>query len=742
MKNILRLAAGTALSRDVRQRWRQVSVIGSSIIVTITLLGAVGLLSAVAAAYDHSAARSPQELIPKATDSWIEDEKAPPPDGAAVRIVPRGTIVDGKQVPTVWIDPLPGHEDDPAIVPPGLTTLPGPGEAALSPGLLADGHRAEHFGWTTSDAGSGPRGTIGDEGLMTASEPLVYVRPAQGRSLDNGTTPIFATGFGSAAATADAGNGQAYDAFALDPEALPMRQMLQGLALFVALPSIVLMVSGARARSAVRDHRLALLVTFGIRERTARSVLATETALLSAIGIVVGAVVFALVSPHLSHIPHTSISLLPGTLGAPWWTYPLVAAGILVTAGACGALGRIRPNGHAPRGRRPRLVFAAGLAVSLTCVLASALKTNPLALVLPTPQQASSVLFGIGTFGTAIFTPLAIPALTWLVAGMLRNLRRPAIWAAGRRLRFDAVRLSRIASTLSLLIVLVSVATATLAASRASQTDEAGPDDRTQVSSVSWRDPSRGDLARAEESLKDEGVEALVLPIQREDDSKGPAPDTVVVDDCRDFATFVGKDPHGLCTPGHEKALADQVQARTGHQPATGPGLDTGDNSLDVLVLSHGNIDPGTLQRAWGWLPGLNLDARSSDISAPYPIQQWLTVGALVAFAVLGIAAFREIGDRLVEDAERDRTYLRIGLGSGTVDMLGAVVAVVPLLVGSAAAFVGSVLIAYGGQVSAITKGNLGELSLIAATTVIAAGVVVVLTIPSRRAMRIGSPDR
>lgn len=462
--NALRFAARVAFSRDRRHRWRQISLLGSSFLAALAVLASISLLSAVSSAYDRSAQRAPDLIPPVVTGDLATDENAPPPEGAKLRLVTRGTVIDGVQVPTIWIEPLPGHEDDPAIIPVGLDALPAPGEAVLSPGLTAAGHRAEDLGWQPSQAGAGPDGTIGPDGLMTASEPLIFVRPAEGRTLDVGTTPQYAQSFGKLPRI-DAETGEqvsaSQDSYAPDPELLPSPLTLQGILGFLLLPALVLLVSSARARSAVRDQRLGFMVTLGIREGVARAVLAGEAAILAVTGALFGSVLYTLVSPFLAHIPATSIAVLPGELTVAWWGPAAAVLSVGGIAAVCGALGRLERRQRRRRRSRPRLLFIAALAVALMFVVVSAFTPTLLGSLTDTPQRAQGLLFGIGTLVTLLAFPLAVPGMTWLVARRLAASRRPALWVAARRLRVDAVHLSRIASVVGLLIVTASVATST-----------------------------------------------------------------------------------------------------------------------------------------------------------------------------------------------------------------------------------------------------------------------------------------
>ena len=279
------------------------------------------------------------------------------------------------------------------------------------------------------------------------------------------------------------------------------------------------------------------------------------------------------------------------------------------------------------------------------------------------------------------------------------------------------------------------MATSAWAASRATQTGEQPTSESTHVLQASWRAPERDDLSQARTALAAEGVDALVLATQVEDDSKGPTPNTVVIEDCRSFVDYFAADDSALCDEGARSSFARFVSDHTGHAPA-GPSPSTDSHFIDVLIVSRAPIKHEMVQKAWGRFPGLNIDARAAEMTAPLPLQQWIIVGGLTALLILGLAAVREIGDRAVSDAERDRTYLRIGIDAPAVDLLAWIVMLLPLLTGMVVAFTASVIIAYSGELLSITRGNLLQLTVISTVALFLAALVIAITIPVRRAMR------
>lgn len=696
----VRFALAVAFSRDRRALWRQVSLIVGSAIAVVTVLLTVAVPLASSEGYQHGAARSPLY-----TASTPDGGVGSSPDGAKVEIVSRGTLAAGQQVATVWIRPAAGHESDPDVVPPGLTELPAPGEAVLSPGLIASGVTAEDLGWASSDAGSGANGSIGLDGLMTASEPLIYVRPAEGRSLGEGGAVYYATGFGPE-------QSEGYPAFAMDPELLTARTMLLGSIGVLLLPGLVVLISSARARSGVRDQRLGLMIAFGVREGVARRILAIEAGSLALVGAAIGAGIYALAALGREvPIPGTSLRLLPGALSVPWFASVMAVLGVAVVAAAVSASGRVITRYGTSSPRRPRAFWAGLLGVCLVGIVASGTSLNPLSLFTPNPEQASLWLFALATLVALVATPLAVPVLCYWVAGLFRESSRPALWAASHRIRHNAVHLARIPAILALLVVISSTATAIWGASVLTQQE--GRESAQTTVNLSWRDPQPSDIEQIQAVLDRADLPIVALPTVTQDDSDGPVQDKVLVPDCDLFVDRFAGDAAQLCGEGATQDYANFVLDHTGSELTTGEA-EIVDGSCAVRLVSPQAISVTDIQEHLAWLPGLNIDLRPGDVTQPYPTAQWAIAAGVMAMIILGLAAIREVGDLSVEDGARDMSYLRLGLSARTVDVLAWASLLVPLSVSLVASVIVAAVISYSGEMSSITHGDYVRLLLVA----------------------------
>ena len=205
-----------------------------ALLAATAVLG-IGFISAVAvnAVYDGRSARETARLpvsppgpsAASAQELWAEESDT----------------VAGRQFSVILISPLTAD----APLPPGVARWPGPGEAVLSPALLADGSAegiATRYGRVV--------GSIAPSGLSGPGERLAYVRPAA-NLLPQRMDPVIGYGptdeppFGDAL--------QAKPAWMFAP-------LLGGL---ILLPAAVLLLVAARTGSRGRDRRLALATVLG-----------------------------------------------------------------------------------------------------------------------------------------------------------------------------------------------------------------------------------------------------------------------------------------------------------------------------------------------------------------------------------------------------------------------------------------------------------------------------------------------
>ncbi|MBO3751931.1 hypothetical protein J5X84_38175 [Streptosporangiaceae bacterium NEAU-GS5] len=289
-------------------------------------------------------------------DAWMATSGTPGA-GASLLWRARSDGYAGREIERVDVAPLGAR---PAL-PPGLTSLPGPGELAVSPAL-------RRLLETTPQERLGRRypgrivATVGDAALRSPDSLVVFVghdparlaaEPDVVRVAKIGTTPqsVSLTQLGRVAA----GLGAA--------------------ALLV--PILVLIGSATRLAAARREQRLAAMRLAGATPGQVRGVAVAEGLLGALLGMVLGFAGFALVRPYAAGFPIDGATFFPDDLKPAWWAVALVAAGVpvLVTGAALLALRRVRvsPLGVARQADpgRQRLWRIVPLAVALVAFAAS-----------------------------------------------------------------------------------------------------------------------------------------------------------------------------------------------------------------------------------------------------------------------------------------------------------------------------------------------------------------------------------
>lgn len=655
---LVKVAIRLAFSRRPEQRWRQVSVAAGALVGTLVALLALGLVHVAADARATIAARSPV---------W-----ATTPAEATLWVSLRGLVLDGEQLPVVWLHPEPGHEDDLANVPPGLDALPEAGSAVLSPGLVAAGWSAADLGLAASDVGSGPDGTIGSDGLVSATDGWVYARPAAGRDLGEGGALLATIGYDGPGPRADL---EAY------PDIPGVARLGLMVAALLVAPAAVVVVSSSRSLSPARAARARTLYLLGIAPGRTRRLLGIETAAVALPGVLAAVAAWVGWLSHVTVLPLTGTVLLSGAMhvGAP--AVAGVGLIVLVLLGVSGAV--VRPDRASLRRRvRPvRPWTGVPLVVALTAMGGSQL--------VPVDSPARAVLLFAGLFLTFVALPMGLPVIAAHAGRALGARGTAARWLAGRRLQIGSWNLTRPAAVVGLLVFIGGAAFAVYARMTAPDPD-AVADSPVAAVDVGWRDPRPGDVDTVRERLGD----YLVLPTVA-DDQREP---TATVPSCAAVTALAQRIGTPACAGDDlDPALIERFRALT-HRLLV---VDDGTSRLaddGVLVIDTSGVGaPDDLPRILmhrlaGDLPALNVTAVTASTPLT-PDVGWLTACCLVAAILLAAALNREIGDRAIGALTADRSLGQLGLSAreiGAVErwsLLTPVVAAIPLGYLAAAAF-------------------------------------------------------
>lgn len=680
----LRLAVRMAYSRDLRARWRQLSVIASLFLGALMLLIAASVIAGVARSEADLRHRSPV---------WAAPEEPP-----ALLIRARAIIVDGTQVPVTWLEPG-GRQPGPGytVVPPGLDRLPGPGEMVISPGLLSRGIDAPSLGMRSSTAGAGGGPAIGADGLATMSEPLIYARPREGQSLGREGVLLPFRGYGL--------RGPAEPtAWTTQPPLIGSGIAPYGVVLLLIIPALIVLVLGGRALSPTRTDRAATLMRLGVATSQVRRLLAVETASLALPGAVLGFCAWWLLVASTTNVPMVGTVLKEGTFALPLTITAPILLGAVGVASAASSV--VSTRGRAPRPVRwwEMLPLIAGAAL----------------VVLAWVGRFSGTMLGVGTVVLFIGVLVATPPITAVLGSAMGHHQAPRVWLAGRQLAFSPRNSARPAALLGALILVGCSSVAvygTLLDGRLEGTPSAG----TVVSYVDW--VGAGNTSWADVVAAAASMDAAVLTVSH--DAAGTV--SANFDDCAPAASRA-------CTVLRSEASLALLESN---------GIETTRQigSLDpeaALVVSDARMtDASTYQAFAAIAPALNIrQLAKTELAAPLYFK-WLLLAWLVTTGALSVAVLREVGDRVMRLTWTDRGIMvRAGLRENELVSVTRVSTLIPLGAGAFLGFCAGCLVAFSGRTNRITVVDLPALTtyLLVAFLISAATALFVLRIVREKA--------
>ena len=276
-----------------------------------------------------------------------------------------------------------------APLPPGVTKWPAPGEAAVSPAVLADlsPRDLDLFGRISS--------VIGSAGVEVPRERRVYLRPTAHAFSPDQMEPI--DGFGGRRDSAWYGAGVLY--------AAPLWGVNALVAATLIAPALVALALAAGLDGEARERRTRLLTAMGAGRRQRAVVDVAEAAPAVLIGTVVGALLTALICIRDVPIAGLDAQLSSSDARAAWPKLLLALAATPAIAFGCVVLVRARP-----RWRRRRNLMALDLKPQLGRAgfcLAAALAT----VWLPAQSGSAStrtLIYGAGTIIVAVTLPALV----------------------------------------------------------------------------------------------------------------------------------------------------------------------------------------------------------------------------------------------------------------------------------------------------------------------------------------------
>lgn len=665
MMTILKFATRLALSRDRRQRWRQVSVVSAALLATFSICLGAGIVLAAHSSETRLSTRAP---IPAG------------PDDVRMNIALRGFTLGSREVSIRWIVPVPGHEDDPGTIPPGLNSLPELGAAVASPGLLELGVTPQALGFAPSSSGTGTNGAIGDEGIGSRDELLLWARPSEGRSF--GTDGIV-LGLSRFATAADVAQARPDDHLSSAYPLPRTKEMTVLVIFFVVVPALVMAGLGARAQSEVRAERSEFLLRLGVRQRVVRSLLAMEGLFLGLTGAIAGAIGYAIVGPRIPAVPLSGTEVVPGDFAVSMEV--CAALGLAVTlliVTVSGAMRLVPSTRHRPARKVSRWRFVP-LTIGLACIAS-----------VGSVGAGGSPVFVLGVLLLAASLPWATPAVSAALARRLKASPRGSIWLAAARVEYAPTQTSRVAALLSLVVYLGATSVAIYTGPLGATDDGTSSEDSSLGAYyVGWLGEHPGDLETLTDRFAAEDSSVVVLPVDSTSETTSGQP-AVVVRNCTELAPIEAAIGGPACdASGRVTTNALEVLRETLHlDPVTGADAaryhgPAAPVLYAALVLAPHAISEVEIYHAGSFLPALNVVDLLESTVVWSPIAAWTAAGWFISIALLSFAIVRELVERS-RAVHRDGMRLaRVGFDRHEAERVNRWTLYIPVM--------GSVLVSY-----------------------------------------------
>lgn len=635
MSNPWKLALRFAFSRQGPARWRRWSVIASSVLAAFLAMMAAGTLSAAHHVDIRRDLRMPE---------WSASS-----DEAGFLASAGISQLHNKQFTVLWVEPGPEFSD--SIVPPGLARFPGPGEAAVSSALAREGITAKALGFDPAATTSGRHGVIGDDGVPSADEYFVYIRPAPGTSLGDPEQLLPFSGYAQTPDTGWAGT-EWFDLDAPYPVAAALAPMVL---LMLLVPALFVMGTGLRMHSAHREERLRILAELGLPDRKLRRLQQRENLVLVIPGALVGALLWQSLAAGGVQFPGTPAAAYRAEAMAPWWTvsgWLLICIGVVMMASVLEAMrSRRRRNALEPERTAAWAVGVLAVDVIALCILC-----------LPTvsarfPEEERSVLFMLLAAGAVMLLPFVIP---WLVRRAAHRLRRRGegqrTSLAIARIEHAPVTVSRGAVMLAAMIVLGMFATSLLAA-RAASAEESHA---SRVVSLVWMDEQRSTQESVVRALSDQGM--TVLPLGTSDSGR----EVVEVDACTPGVSRI----LGLATADCGALL--EAKDPSAHASALGytgpiPVKEAARHTTSALLDVPGTVQEADLYRLVGrYAAGMQVTGMWEGPVHHY-LLRWYSFLLIVGVLALWLGLCRDMADRAVRAVDERATLFRIGIPDSAI---------------------------------------------------------------------------
>jgi hypothetical protein len=652
---IARIAAGLARSSEPEHRWRRTAVpVAAAIFMLLALAG-----SSVVSMARRETGRMEQRTALLAVK--------PSPTDLILRV--NDDVWRGEQYLVAWIEPAGGTSP---VLPPGIERLPEPGQAVVTPALDRMASRSPALAARYPD-----RLILGPEGVGGGDELLAYVRWPKGRrlhgdlagELSGDTRAVRVRAFGAPAGAARS--------LPLEPPApmAPAVAVLEAALGLLVVPGLIVLAAGTAAASGVRERRFEVLRWIGASRRTLVALSVLETSILALPGLAAAAILWSVVAPRLERVPLVGHDVVRGDLGLPWWVLATEScAGLLVTGLLSIALTAVR------RRREPARPRPASGRIALTPLRAAPLGAALAALALGriVGGSAGATLSLAGIVAIVVGVPLVLPGALRAVGVAVGRLEPVAVSLAGRGLEWDPVRATRPFAGAAALIVLALSGSGYVALNRHVE-ETAPPAAGTHAVLVEWPDPHPRDPDRLASALR----EGLVAPLGEGEHAHS----LVVGSTCRRIAPYL---PGSGCDPEAPYGLPRDTERRLAGMLAfaaqdpdaeirLAPASEVAPGSALVLDDAPlGVLEESARTAAMRTLPAPSVHSQASSVAQESPLVAWIVGGLATAAVALAAACLISLVDRLLDTHGHRRHLLNMGVTSGGLATLEALLFAVP----------------------------------------------------------------
>jgi len=654
-------------------RWRLISVAFATCVVTIVIGVLIAGQNVRSVAQQRANDRVPVAATSEQpTDTWF---------------LGRSEVIDTVLIEIIAFDPVNPSSD--SVLPRGVTALPEPGGAVVSPALAQLMDRNDLIASRFPDAAADP---IATTGLRDAGELIAYVRTPAAGSLENNSSSIRASSIGG------------------DPNSvgssLFVGPITDGIAasLFAALlfltPSVLILRAGVAARSEVLDRRVASMIRLGAPRSIVARLIAVDAAVPAFAGACAGTAIVRFVASFDLVVPFTRFDVRSSDLDPGVTTHLTLIGAVTAVAAITTVLASTHkpvhlrdvaservPSSTSPSQLRRALRFVS-TSVGPFLIAAGAIIRG----------ETGGNLFLVGLLLFLLGLPKILTALVTRIGHMLAKKTSVELHLAGARINDSKQRTARLLISLICLLVVVSIVQVFY-----TRFDPATPSAQATTTTFTVYSTDSYDPSQAEFLLNLKGVQAVVVQGPEsiiEDASTGAIIDNTAF-------TMICRSPSTGCPPiGTLQPVASIFPATANSAVATSitPNSvttisDLGADDLSEVVRATVVLDTLAVPAAWSQI--------SRRLSAPYlitddvfqvvpsPIIGWVNLGLYTFVALTLIAIGLAYAAHSRTSSDRNSGLVRLGMGRTSLRKVITAEVAIPFTIATAIAASISFTMAY-----------------------------------------------